>query len=66
MVTMATFNRGDVVTVMWKGTPRYGVVAGEAYGDSLPTGASFIPVFMDDDAETYNVDTRIVMLGYHS
>ena len=61
-----SLQRGDVVTVMWKGTPRYGVVTGEAHGDSLPTGASFIPVFMDDDGETYSVDTRVVALGYHS
>lgn len=49
-----------------QGSPRYGVVIGEAYGDTLPTGASFVPVFMDDDGETYNVDTRVVMLGYHA
>lgn len=57
--------RGDPVTVTWKGQPRYGVVTGEPYGDSLPTGARFVPVFFDDDESTANVDTRIVTLGYH-
>lgn len=31
----------------------------------LPTDARFVPVFMDDDGETYNVDSRVIMLGYH-
>ena len=47
---------GDPVSVAWKGATRYGVV----------TGARFIPVRMDDDGETYNVDTRVITLGYQS
>lgn len=60
-----TFKTGDPVTVSWRGTLRYGVVTGDTRADALPTGASFIPVFFDDDASTHNVDTRIVTLGYH-
>jgi hypothetical protein len=59
-----TLRKGDPVTVAWKGTARYGVVTGDTYGDTLPTGARFVPVFFDDDATTHNVDTRIVTLGY--
>jgi hypothetical protein len=55
---------GDPVTVAWKGATRYGVVTGDEYADGLPTGARFIPVHMDDDGETYNVDTRVITLGY--
>lgn len=64
--TLPTLTRGDVVTVSWKGTTRYGVVTGPAYRDSLPTGASFVPVFFDDDESEHNVDTRVVTLGYHA
>lgn len=59
------FNRGDAVTVSWKGGTRYGVVTGTERADSLPTGARFVPVFFDDDESEHNVDTRVVMLGYH-
>lgn len=59
------FSKGDPVTVSWKGTLRYGVVTGEAYADKLPTGARFVPVFFDDDATEQNVDSRLVMIGYH-
>lgn len=57
--------KGDPVTVSWKGATRYGVAMGDVYGDSLPTGARFVPVFFDDDESEHNVDTRVVMLGYH-
>ena len=61
-----TLRKGDPVTVAWKGTTRYGVVVGDTYGDTLPTGASFVPVFFDDDATECNVDTRVIVLGYHA
>ena len=48
------------VSVMWKGEARAGLAVGQEYGDSLPTGARFIPVTFDDDGTTHNVDTRIV------
>ena len=59
------FSRGDVVTVRWRGTLRYGVVVDDTRADRLPTGATFVPVFFDDDASTHNVDTRVVFHGYH-
>lgn len=59
------FQRGDVVTVSWKGQTRYGVVTGSEYADGLPTGARFLPVFFDDDGSEHNVDTRVITLGYH-
>ena len=48
------------VNVQWIDQLRTGVVVGEEYGDSLPTGARFIPVRMDDDGTTQNVDSRLV------
>lgn len=59
------FRRGDVVTVNWRGSARFGVVTGDVASDALPTGARFVPVFFDDDASEHNVDTRVVTLGYH-
>ena len=57
--------RGDPVSVSWRGTMRYGVVTGDTYGDSLPTGVHYVPVFFDDDESEHNVDTRVVYLGHH-
>lgn len=57
--------RGDPVTVSWRGELRHGVVTGDTHGDTLPTGARFVPVFFDDDETEHNVDTRVVMLGLH-
>lgn len=63
--SLPDLRRGDPVTVSWRGTVRYGVVTGDVYRDSLPTGASFVPVFFDDDGTDHNVDTRVVVLGCH-
>jgi hypothetical protein len=43
----------------WAGGTRSGVVVGDEYPDSLPTGARFVPVMWADGSRD-NVDTRVL------